>query len=74
MIILASFCERCKKEIFRYSGCNYCGRKICDSCIKSSQRVAKVKKIIICKDCWSDMKKRKQYKNKVSLIDVTSAA
>lgn len=67
-------CERCKKEIFRYQACNYCGKKICDSCIKSSQRISKVKRLVICKSCWSDMKKRKTYKSKNGLVDVLSAA
>lgn len=66
-------CERCKKELFRFSGCNYCGRKICDSCMKSSQRTAKTKKLVICKDCWSNMKRRKQYKNKNGMVDLLSA-
>jgi hypothetical protein len=58
------FCERCKKEIFAYKVCNYCKRKICNDCIKSSQRTSKISKLIICKDCWSDMRRRKAYKSR----------
>lgn len=57
-------CERCKREIYRFDICNYCGRKICGSCVKSSQNVKKTTRLIICKDCWTDIEKRKQYKRK----------
>ncbi len=67
------FCERCKNEIYRFVGCNYCGRKICDSCVKSSQRISKTKKLVICKDCWSNMPKRRAYKHKERAVDVTAA-
>ena len=66
-------CERCKKELYRYIACNYCGRKICESCAKSAQRIAKTKKLVICKDCWSNMTKRKAFKHKESSFDVVSA-
>jgi hypothetical protein len=59
-------CERCKKEVFKYEICNYCGRKICYSCTKSSQRPTKVSRLAICKDCWGAMKKRSAFKNKKS--------
>ncbi|MCL4381846.1 hypothetical protein M1614_02605 [Candidatus Marsarchaeota archaeon] len=57
-------CERCKTEIYKYLTCNYCSRKICNNCLKSSQKSSKTVKMVICKDCWSDMKKRNAYKNK----------
>lgn len=41
--------------------------------MKSSQRTAKTKKLVICKDCWSDMKRRKQYKNRLGMVEVVSA-
>ena len=66
-------CERCKREIYKYVTCDYCGRKICNNCVKSSQRESKTKKLVICKDCWSDMPKRKLYKSKKdtnSMIEV----
>ncbi len=56
-------CERCGKEIHKNVSCGYCNKKICYSCLKSSKRVTKVEKAFICKDCWSNMKKRKKYKS-----------
>lgn len=35
--------------------------------------MTKVKKLVICKDCWSDMKRRRQYKNKVGLVETAAA-
>jgi late competence protein required for DNA uptake (superfamily II DNA/RNA helicase) len=60
-------CERCKNEVFKYEACNYCGRKLCYSCIKSSQRPQKTTRLVICKDCWSSMRKRSAFKNKKTL-------
>jgi hypothetical protein len=62
-------CERCKREIFKNEFCNYCGRKICSSCTKSAQTATKIVRLAICKDCWSDMKRRKAYKNKEKLLE-----
>ncbi len=62
-------CERCKREIIKYLKCDYCGRSICNNCIKSSERTAKTIRLIICKDCWGDMPKRKAYKSNRSLLD-----
>jgi hypothetical protein len=61
-------CERCKNEVFKYLRCGYCGRLICNDCIKSSQKASKINRLIICKSCWSDMKKRGAYKGKIALI------
>lgn len=55
-------CERCGSEVYKYVVCNYCSRKICNDCLKSSKRITKTEKATICKDCWSDMKKRTKYK------------
>lgn len=57
-------CERCKREIFKHELCNYCNKKICNDCIKSSMRVQKVTRLVICKDCWSNLKRRTAFKNK----------
>ncbi|MGC8547423.1 MAG: hypothetical protein ACP5MC_00260 [Candidatus Micrarchaeia archaeon] len=56
-------CERCKREIYKYEVCNYCGRKIGQECVKSSRRVSKSVRLVICKDCWSDISKRKAFKS-----------
>ncbi len=42
--------------------CNSCGKMVCESCEKSAKRVKKVSRVVICKDCWSDMKKRSKFK------------
>jgi hypothetical protein len=57
-------CERCKREVYRLETCNSCGRKIGVECMKSSQRISKTTRLVICKDDWSDMKKRTVYKNR----------
>lgn len=56
-------CERCGKDIYKYSTCNYCKRKICSSCVKSSKRISKTVRIVICKDCWTKMDTRRLYKS-----------
>jgi hypothetical protein len=58
------YCERCKKEVYKREQCNYCMRKICLSCEKSSQRVKKLTRLVICKDCWGKIEKRKVFKNR----------
>jgi hypothetical protein len=66
-------CERCKNEMFKASKCDYCGRKICNNCIKSSERASKIVRLIICKSCWSNMPKRSAYKsNRGWQIEVTA--
>ena len=55
-------CERCKNETYRYESCNYCSRKICNSCTKSSQRSPKTRRLVICKDCWSKLDRRHAFK------------
>jgi len=56
-------CERCGRDIFKFATCNYCSRKIGQECIKSSKRKTKVVRLVICKDCWGVMPRRKAYKN-----------
>ena len=55
-------CERCGKDIHIYDTCNYCSKKICNDCIKSSKRITGTERAFICKGCWSSMKSRKVYK------------
>jgi hypothetical protein len=54
-------CERCGNQSAKLERCDYCGRKICYSCIKSSKR-KKVGRLYICKDCWGNIQKRKKFK------------
>lgn len=59
-------CERCKREIYRYELCNYCGRKVCDACVKSTQRSPKTRRLVICGDCWGRMDRRMAFKRRKS--------
>jgi len=43
--------------------CEYCNRQVDRRCVKSSRKPIKTVRIVICKDCWSDLKKRSQYKS-----------
>ncbi|MEM2974101.1 MAG: hypothetical protein QW112_00520 [Candidatus Micrarchaeia archaeon] len=56
-------CERCKEETYLLDKCNFCDRKICRSCIKASKNPNRLERIIICKDCWSDIDKRSKFKS-----------
>jgi hypothetical protein len=56
-------CDRCSRDIYKFEVCNYCNRKICYDCRKSSKKVSKTIKLVICKDCWSNMQRRKAYKS-----------
>ena len=56
-------CERCKEEIYKLEKCDFCNRKICRDCTKSSKNTSKLARSVICKDCWSDMTKRAKYKS-----------
>ncbi len=54
-------CERCGKQTAKLWQCDYCGRWICVHCIKSMKKKGP-RKIVICKDCWTNMQTRKQFK------------
>lgn len=66
---MTQFCDRCKKEMYRFNKCDYCKKTICFSCVKSSQKNTKTSRLCICKDCWSDMKKRKEFKTKKVIVE-----
>ena len=68
-------CERCKRETYKPERCNYCKRMICNLCTKSSSRYRKTTRLIICKDCWSNMKKRSAFKsNKAEVVEARAEA
>lgn len=48
--------------MFKYETCDFCKKKICNDCMKSSRKGSKVIRKVICKDCWSKMPNRKAYK------------
>lgn len=56
-------CERCGKAMYKYNTCNYCKRRIDVNCMKSSRRVSKVIRLVICKDDWSKMPSRRAFKS-----------
>ena len=56
-------CERCSRDIYKFEKCDYCNRKLCFNCVKSSKRLSKTTRLVICKDCWSKMPTRKKYKS-----------
>lgn len=55
-------CERCGKETHMVEQCDYCNRKVCVPCEKSAKKTSRIRRIVICKDCWSGMEKRKKFK------------
>lgn len=57
-------CGRCGAQTAKLETCNYCRKKVCNNCIKSSRRVkGKVKKLFICKGCWGSIKSRRKFKS-----------
>lgn len=54
-------CERCGEQTAKLEKCDFCKRKVCFACIKSSKR-KKSGRMFICKDCWGKMPRRKKYK------------
>jgi late competence protein required for DNA uptake (superfamily II DNA/RNA helicase) len=56
-------CERCGRDTFKHDVCNYCGKKICSNCIKSSRVTGNKVRLVICKTDWGKMDKRKEFKN-----------
>ncbi len=56
-------CERCGKFIIVPERCGYCEKLICRECEKSAKRIGKIKRMVICRGCWGDLKKRKKFKS-----------
>ncbi len=54
-------CARCGKQSAKLEECDYCKKRLCIACIKSSKR-KKVGRLHICKDCWGDVRKMKKFK------------
>lgn len=55
-------CERCNENIYNSVRCDYCKRRICNNCMKSSKKISKTAHLVICKDCWSKAGRKKAYK------------
>lgn len=58
-------CERCKREAHYLEYCDYCEpkKRVCRSCQKSSKTASKTQRLVICKTCWGNIKKRKAFKS-----------
>ncbi|NYZ75973.1 hypothetical protein H0N98_01855 [Candidatus Micrarchaeota archaeon] len=55
-------CERCGGQTAKVVKCDYCSRRICNPCVKSSKR-KKIDHRYICKGCWGSITKRSMYKS-----------
>ncbi len=55
-------CERCSDQCYTTEKCNYCSKNVCEACKKSAKRVKKVRRFVICKDCWGNIAKRSKFK------------
>jgi len=55
-------CDRCGKPAYILEGCEFCKRKLCKECIKSSKRIKKLRRMVICRDCWGKMDLRTKFK------------
>ncbi len=55
-------CEKCGNQTAKLVKCNYCDRKICNSCIRAQKR-KKIDHRYICKNCWSNINKRSMFKS-----------
>ncbi|MFA5412293.1 MAG: hypothetical protein WC350_03035 [Candidatus Micrarchaeia archaeon] len=55
-------CVRCGAKTVKTEKCGYCNRMLCRNCLKSCRKPSRTEKLCICKDCWSKMGKRSEYK------------
>ncbi|MCX6769647.1 MAG: hypothetical protein NT051_03125 [Candidatus Micrarchaeota archaeon] len=55
-------CERCSGQNYMLEKCDYCSKFACQSCTKSAKRLKKVRRLVICKDCWGKIETRKKFK------------
>lgn len=56
-------CEICSNTMVVPERCEYCGKLACNACVKSSKRLAKVRRLVICRRCWGNLKTRKKFKS-----------
>ncbi|MCX8205751.1 MAG: hypothetical protein N3H30_00800 [Candidatus Micrarchaeota archaeon] len=56
-------CERCGSETHLLEKCSFCGKYVCRQCEHAAKRVKKVTRVVICKGCFGDTKKMKEYEN-----------
>lgn len=56
-------CERCGRESYELAACFGCKRKVGHECEKSAKRLSTHERILICKDCWSKLPRRRAFKS-----------
>jgi len=56
-------CERCSAETHFVEKCTFCKKYVCRGCEHAAKNIAKVNRIVICKTCFGDVKKMKEYEH-----------
>jgi len=56
-------CERCGEETHFLEKCSFCGKYVCRKCIHAARNIKKVKRVVICKSCFGDANKVREYEN-----------
>lgn len=56
-------CDRCSGETHFLEKCSFCGKYICRGCLHAARNIKKVMRVAICKSCFGDTKKMKEYEN-----------
>ncbi len=56
-------CDRCSESMHFLEKCEYCQKMVCVNCEKSAKRVRKLRRLVICKTCWGNLKSRKLFKS-----------
>ena len=54
-------CERCGKEEHYLEQCMGCSKYACRACQKASKSASKIRRLIICKTCWTAIPKRRKW-------------
>ena len=55
-------CERCSDQGYATEKCTGCGKLVCGTCVKAAKRIKKIKRLVICRDCWGKLATRKKWK------------
>ena len=60
-----SKCGRCGEKSAKPEVCSSCKRAVCHKCIYASKKVNRkdIRRLVMCKDCWTNMAKRKDYRH-----------
>lgn len=55
-------CDRCSQAVHYVEKCDYCAKSVCVMCEKSAKRIRKIRRAVICKNCWGTLSTRKKFK------------